>query len=218
MKASSPLRAPFKPPSSPLEAPGGLKGASRGLQGGLKGAWSLPKVKGASRGLKGAWRGLQGGFKGAWRGLHLRKASRSLEGGFKGAWRGEGEAPFKPPSSPLQAPLKPPWSPLEAPLKPSEGEAPFDLQTFVPPPPPPRPQTLQAKGVPRNQPQLATPRARMSTVQINKLNQRRRWQKSVGSKSVQGEDRKEQVANRELCRWQRNQKVVNRGEPVARDP
>ena len=54
--------------------------------------------------------------------------------------------------------------------------------------------------------------------QINKLNRRRRWQKSVGSKSVQGEDRKERVANRELGRWQRNQKVVNRGEPVARDP
>ena len=38
--------------------------------------------------------------------------------------------------------------------------------------------------------------------QINKnqLNRRRRWQKSVGSKLVQGEDRKERVANRELCR------------------
>ena len=93
---------------------GGLKKASRGLQEGLKGAWSLPKVKGASRGLKGAikasrglkgassllkvkgasrglkeaWRGLQGGLKGASRGLHLRKASRRLEGGFKGASKG----------------------------------------------------------------------------------------------------------------------------------
>ena len=35
---------------------------------------------------------------------------------------------------------------------------------------------------------------------INKLDRRRIWQKSVGSKSVQGEDRKERVANRELCR------------------
>ena len=32
-----------------------------------------------------------------------------------------------------------PSSPLQAPLKPSEGEAPFDLQTFVPPPSPPDP-------------------------------------------------------------------------------
>ena len=49
---------------------------------------------------------------------------------------------MKPPSSPLEAPFQPPSSPLEAPLKPSEGEAPFNLHTFVPPPP--RPQTLQA--------------------------------------------------------------------------
>ena len=32
------------------------------------------------------------------------------------------------------------------------------------------------------------------------LDRRRNWQKSVGSKLVQGEDRKERVANRELCR------------------
>ena len=83
---------------------GGLKGASRGLQAGFKGAWSLPKVKGASRGLKGAWRGLQGGLtfgrlqgglkvasKGLeafrrWRGLRkgLEEASKGLEGAWKG--------------------------------------------------------------------------------------------------------------------------------------
>ena len=33
-------------------------------------------------------------------------------------------------------------------------------------------------------------------IKKNKLNRRRRWQKSVGPKLVQGEDRKEQVANR----------------------
>ena len=46
-------------------------------------------------------------------------------------------------SSLLEAPFKPPSSPLEASLKPSEGEAPFDLQIFVPPPTS-GPQTLQA--------------------------------------------------------------------------
>ena len=34
----------------------------------------------------------------------------------------------------------------------------------------------------------------------NELNRRRRWQKSVGPKLVQGENRKERVANRKLCR------------------
>ena len=43
-------------------------------------------------------------------------------------------------------------------------------------------------------------RPKIANKQINKLNRRRRWQKSVGSKSVQGEDRKERVADRELCR------------------
>ena len=214
------LQAPFEPPSSPLQAPSKPPGAWRGLQGGFKGAWRGLEAFQRWRGLRGAWRGLEGGFKGASRGLEGGFTFGRLQGVLKGASRGLEGAKVKPPSSPLQAPFKPPWSPLEALLKP-----PWSLPKVKPPstfrpssPPPPRPQTLQAKGVPRNQPQLATPRARMSTVQINKLNQRRRWQKSVGSKSVQGEDRKEQVANRELCRWQRNQKVVNRGEPVARDP
>ena len=67
---------------------GGLKGASRGLQGGLKGAWSLPKVKRASRGLKGAWSGLQGGFTFGRLQGGLKGASRGLQGGLKGAWRG----------------------------------------------------------------------------------------------------------------------------------
>ena len=39
-------------------------------------------------------------------------------------------------------------------------------------------------------------RPKIANKQINKLNRRRRWQKSVGSKSVQGEDTKERVANR----------------------
>ena len=45
-------------------------------------------------------------------------------------------------------------------------------------------------------------RPKIANKQINKnqLDRRRRWQKSVGSKLVQGEDRKERVANRELCR------------------
>ena len=52
----------------------------------------------------------------------------------------------------------------------------------------------------------------------NQLNRRRRWLKSVGSKLVQGEDRKERVAFRKLCRWQRSLKKPSiRGEPVARN-
>ena len=43
-------------------------------------------------------------------------------------------------------------------------------------------------------------RPKLANKQINKLYRHRKWQKSVGSKSVQGEDRKERVANRELCR------------------
>ena len=37
-------------------------------------------------------------------------------------------------------------------------------------------------------------------IKNNKLDRRRRWQKSVGQNLVQGENRKERVANRELCR------------------
>ena len=115
LQGEAPLKPPssflqaegFKPPSSPLEAPLKMKPPSSPLQ-----APSKPLQR---------WR---------------------LEALFKPPWSPL-EAPFKPPWSPLQgeAPLKPPWSPLkrrwsplEAPLKPSEGEAPFDLQTFVPPP------------------------------------------------------------------------------------
>ena len=44
------------------------------------------------------------------------------------------------------------------------------------------------------------PKIANKRINKNQLNRRRRWQKSVGSKLVQGEDRKERVANRELCR------------------
>ena len=43
-------------------------------------------------------------------------------------------------------------------------------------------------------------RPKIANKQINKLNRRRRWQMSVGSKSVPGEDSQKRVANRELCR------------------
>ena len=53
---------------------------------------------------------------------------------------------------------------------------------------------------------------------INKLDRRRIWQKSVGSKSVQGEDRKERVANRELCRWQRSLRSSQPGRACSEEP
>ena len=44
------------------------------------------------------------------------------------------------------------------------------------------------------------PKVAIKQIKKNKLDRRRRWQKSVGPKLVQGENRKERVANRELCR------------------
>ena len=139
-----PCSGRFRGPSgrAPFSDEGGFTFSEAPFEGtlheGLKGASPSEGFKGASPSEGGPWRRLEGGFKPPWSPsspLHLRR--------------------LQAPSSPLEAP----WSPLEAtssPLKPSEGEAPFDLQTFVPPPP--RPQTLQApwrgllKGVPRNQP------------------------------------------------------------------
>ena len=40
----------------------------------------------------------------------------------------------------------------------------------------------------------------------------------MGSKSVQGEDRKERVANRELCRWQRSLKSSQPGRACSEEP
>ena len=83
------------------------------------------------------------------------KASSLLQALFKPLWSllqailkpSEGEAPFKPPQSPLQrwklqAPFKPsgtPFKPLQAPFKPSKGEAPLkppwsSLQASLKPP------------------------------------------------------------------------------------
>ena len=44
------------------------------------------------------------------------------------------------------------------------------------------------------------PKIANKQIKKNKLDRRRRWQKSVGPKLVQGENRKERVADRELCR------------------
>ena len=49
-------------------------------------------------------------------------------------------------------------------------------------------------------PCLFRPKIANKQINQNQLDRRRNWQKSVGSKLVQGEDRKERVANRELCR------------------
>ena len=64
---------------------------------------------------------------------------------------------------------------------------------------------------------LKSLRPKNANKQINKsqLDRRRRWQKLVGSKLVQGEDRKERVANRSFAG---DRGAVNRGEPVARNP
>ena len=83
----------------------------------------------------------------------------------------EGQAPFKPSSSPLEAPFKPPRSPpspsaLQAPLKPPSSPleafrrwSPLRPSDLRPPPPPPlAPRPFKPpwrgllKGVPRNQP------------------------------------------------------------------
>ena len=113
-KASSPLQAPLKPPASPLEA---FRRWSP-LQAPFKPPSSPFQVP---RSPLQRWR-LQAPFKPPW---------SPFEAPFKRLWS---LPKVKPPSSPLEAALKLPWSPLEASLKPSEGEAPFDLQTFVPPP------------------------------------------------------------------------------------
>ena len=44
------------------------------------------------------------------------------------------------------------------------------------------------------------PKIANKQIKTNKLDRRRRWQKSVGPKLEQGENRKERVANKELCR------------------
>ena len=119
----SPLQAPFKHPRSPLQR--------WRLQAPFKPSWSPLEAR---FNPPSRWSPLEAPFKPPW---------SPLEAPFKNPrsplqrWRLQ--APFKPPWSPLEAPFKPPWSPLQAPLKPSEGEAPFDLQTFVPPPSPPDP-------------------------------------------------------------------------------
>ena len=130
---SSPLQAPLKPlqaPFKPLQA----SSPSEGFKPLLKPLWShlqaLLKPSEGEAPLKPP--------------SSLSKASSPSEG-FKPS-SSPLEAPFKPLEAPftfrrLQAPLKPPSSPLEAPLKPSEGEALFDLQTFVPPSP-----RLQTEG------------------------------------------------------------------------
>ena len=131
---SSLLEAPFKPPRSPLH----LWKASSPLEARFKPSWSLPNP--VQPPCKPPWSPLQAAFK---------PPRSSLQ-------RWKLQAPFKPPWSSLECPFKPPWtfrrwSPLEAPLKPSEGEARFELQTFVPPAPS-RPVKAASEGAPRNQP------------------------------------------------------------------
>ena len=114
----SPFQAPFKPLRSPLQR--------WRLQASFKPPWGPLQTPSKPPLALKAWSPFQAPFK------PLRSPLQRwrLQASFKPPW-----SPVEAPS--LEAPLKPPWSPLQAPLKPSEGKAPFDLQTFVPPPPSP---------------------------------------------------------------------------------
>ena len=143
---SSPLQAPLKPLQAsfkPLRTSGAWSAPWSPLQAPLKPSEGEAPLKPPSSPLEAPFKSLEASFTFERLQAPFKPSSSPLEALFKLPWS---LPKVKPPSSPLEAPLeasfKPPSSPLEASLKPSEGEAPFDLQTFVLPLP--FPQTLQA--------------------------------------------------------------------------